>query len=91
MESYDAGSRTPSRLEATDGASFERTVSARPDREALVEISSGCRWTWAELNTAANDGARGLLERTITAGDFVPKGPLGRGRRASGLERSSMA
>jgi fatty-acyl-CoA synthase len=61
VESYDVGSRTLSLLEETVGVRFERTVSARPDREALVEVSSDRRWTWAELNTAANDSARGLL------------------------------
>ncbi len=71
MESYDAGSRTPSLLQETVGAHFERTTSARPDREALVEVSSGRRWTWAELNTAANDAARGMLALGIEKGDRV--------------------
>ena len=71
MESYDAGSRTPSLLEETTGASFERTVSDRPDHEALVEVASGRRWTGAELDLAVDDAARGLRALGVERGDRV--------------------
>ena len=46
MESYAAGERQPALLDETIGTNFERTVAAHADREALVEVASGRRWTW---------------------------------------------
>ena len=37
-------------LEETIGANLEATVARHPDREALVEVATGRRWTWAQLN-----------------------------------------
>lgn len=71
MESYDAGNRFPDLLEETIGAAFERTVSAGPDREALVDVATSRRWTWAELDAAVDDAARGLLALGIAKGDRV--------------------
>ena len=59
MESYAAGELEPPLLEETIGANFERTVAAQPDREALVEVASGRRWTWSELNHDIDALARG--------------------------------
>ena len=39
--SIAAGETTPSLLEETIGANFERTVAAYAEREALVEVQSG--------------------------------------------------
>lgn len=58
-------------LEETIGANFERTVSAHPDGEALVDVSSGRRWTYAELNAETDVVARGLMASGIAAGDRV--------------------
>ncbi len=58
-------------LEETIGANLERTVAAHPDREALVEVATGRRWTWAELDAAVDDLAIGLLRAGITKGDRV--------------------
>ena len=71
MESYAAGERTSALLEQTIGAAFEATVHRFPEREALVEIQSGRRWTWAELNDDADQLARGLLAAGIEKGDRV--------------------
>jgi fatty-acyl-CoA synthase len=71
MQSYDVGDRSAALLEETIGASFERTVSTHPDREALVEVASARRWTWAELDKAVDDAARGLLALGIEKGDRV--------------------
>ena len=49
MESYAQGESTPALLEETIGDNFERTVASYGDREALVEVASGRRWTWSEL------------------------------------------
>src|SRR4051794_40148032 len=69
MESYAQGETSPPLLEETIGANFERTVAAHPDREALVEVATGRRWTYAELDADVNDLARGLLAAGIVEGD----------------------
>jgi len=71
MESYAAGETSPALIEETIGANFERTVAAHPDREALVEVASGRRWTWAELDADVNAAARGLVAAGIGKGDRV--------------------
>ena len=58
-------------LEETIGANLERTVAAHGDREALVEVWSGRRWTWAEFDRDVNVLARGLMARGIEVGDRV--------------------
>ena len=41
------------------------------DREALVEVATGRRWTWAELDHDVDEFARGLLAAGIDKGDRV--------------------
>jgi fatty-acyl-CoA synthase len=71
MESYAQGETSPALLEETIGANFERTVASYPDREALVEVASGRRWTWAELGADVDAVARGLVAAGIDKGDRV--------------------
>jgi fatty-acyl-CoA synthase len=71
MESYAAGETTPALIEQTIGANFESTVAAHGDNEALVEFSSGRRWTYAELDRDVNALARGLMGAGIEKGDRV--------------------
>jgi fatty-acyl-CoA synthase len=71
MESYAKGELEPSLLEETIGANFERTVAAYGGREALVDVATGRRWTWAELNSAVDDLALGLIRSGIRNGDRV--------------------
>jgi len=71
MESYAIGETSPALLEETIGANFERTVAAHPAREALVEVASGRRWTWAELDADVNRLARGLIAAGVAKGDRV--------------------
>ena len=71
MESYAAGETTPPLLEETIGANFERTVAAHGDREALVEVATGRRWTYAELDRDVDALARGLIAAGIAKGDRV--------------------
>jgi fatty-acyl-CoA synthase len=71
MESYARGETEPVLLDETIGVSFDRTVAAFPDREALVEFATGRRWTWRELNHAVDLFARGLIAGGIAAGDRV--------------------
>jgi len=70
-ESYAAGETEPPLLEATIGADFEATVARAPQGEALVEVASGRRWTWRQLDDAVNEVARGLLALGLAAGDRV--------------------
>jgi len=71
MESYAAGETTTPLLEETIGAAFERTVAAYPDREAMVEVATGKRWTWRDLDHDVDAVARGLLAMGIAHGDRV--------------------
>ena len=58
-------------LEETIGDNFRRTASTYADREALVEVASGRRWTWAELDRDVAGVARGLIGAGIAKGDRV--------------------
>ncbi|KRB78584.1 AMP-binding protein [Nocardioides sp. Root190] len=69
--SYAAGETTTPLLDETIGANLERTVARWPEREALVEVASGRRWTWREFDRAVDDVARGLIAAGIAAGDRV--------------------
>ncbi len=71
MESYAAGEQSPPLLEETIGANFERTVATYADREALVEVATGRRWTYAELDRDVDALAIGLLRAGVTKGDRV--------------------
>ncbi|MFN3008093.1 AMP-binding protein [Mycolicibacterium wolinskyi] len=69
--SYDAGPTDAPLLEDTIGANFERAATGRPDGEALVDVASGRRWTYAELNAEIDTVARGLMALGIEKGDRV--------------------
>jgi fatty-acyl-CoA synthase len=71
MESYAAGETTPPLLEQTIGDHFESVVARHGDREALVEVASGRRWTYAELDADVNALARGLMAADVAKGDRV--------------------
>ncbi|MGW4103663.1 hypothetical protein [Streptomyces sp. NPDC004976] len=45
--SYTHGTSGTPLLGDTIGADLLRTVAAWPDREALVDVGSGRRWTWS--------------------------------------------
>jgi fatty-acyl-CoA synthase len=69
--SYASGTYPVALLGDTIGENFDRTVSQFGDREALVDVAAGRRWTYTELATAVDDLARGLLGREIGKGDRV--------------------
>lgn len=69
--SYAAGETTTPLLDETIGANLERTVAQWPDREALVEVATGRRWTWREFDHAVDQVARGLIAAGIGAGDRI--------------------
>ena len=47
--SYASGVSDVPLLGDTIADNFDRTVAGDPDREALVEVSTGRRWTYAQL------------------------------------------
>jgi len=71
VESYAKGEQAPPLLEETIGESFARTVASHRDREALVEVATGRRWTWAELDRDTEALAVGLIRAGIVKGDRV--------------------
>ena len=71
MESRAQGETTPPLLEETIGQNLESTVARHPDREALVEVATGRRWTWAELDRDVDALAIGLRRVGIGKGDRV--------------------
>ncbi len=70
-ESHAAGSTQPALLEETIGENFARAVAAHADREALVCRHQGLRYTYAELDTAVEEVARGLLAFGARPGDRI--------------------
>ena len=71
VKSYDAGPTDLPILEETIGANFERTAAAHPHVDALVEVATGRRWTYAELDTEINTVARGLMAAGLEVGDRI--------------------
>lgn len=69
--SYAAGPTDTPLLQETIGANLARTVAAFGDREALVDVPSGRRWTYAEFGRAVEEVALGLLAKGVAKGDRV--------------------
>ena len=69
--SYASGTSGQPLLGQTIDANLRRAVAAHPGREALVDVASGRRLTYAELDRAVDELARGLLARSIDRGDRV--------------------
>ncbi|MGI8334613.1 AMP-binding protein [Actinomadura scrupuli] len=69
--SYASGiSRVPL-LGDTIGADFDRAVAAHGDRDALVDVPSGRRWSYRELAAEVDAVALGLLGLGVGKGDRV--------------------
>ena len=71
MTSYAAGDTGIPLIEETIGANFARIAATYGDREALVEVATGRRWTYAELDADVDALARGLIAAGIAKGDRV--------------------
>ncbi|MFF3944708.1 AMP-binding protein [Streptomyces sp. NPDC001902] len=69
--SYASGTGTTALLGDTIGRNLDRAVAAWPDRDALVDVPSGRRWTYAAFGAAVDDVARGLLAKGVGKGDRV--------------------
>src|SRR4051794_5969990 len=69
--SYSSGTSDVALLGDTIGANLAKAVARYPDRDAAVECVTGRRLTYAELDAAVDELARGLLARRLRVGDRV--------------------
>ncbi|MFJ5029130.1 AMP-binding protein [Streptomyces sp. NPDC088560] len=70
-QSYTHGTGTTALLGDTVGANLDRAVAAWPDREALVDVPSGRRWTYARFGAAVEELAQALVAAGVVKGDRV--------------------
>ncbi|MCE3554424.1 AMP-binding protein, partial [Pseudonocardia sp. RS11V-5] len=68
VPSYASGTSDVPLLGDTIGDNLDRTVAADPDREALVEVPSGRRWTYGEFRADVDALALGLLGAGVVKG-----------------------
>jgi fatty-acyl-CoA synthase len=69
VPSYASGTSDVPLLGDTIGDNLDRTASGQPDAEALVEVPTGRRWTYAELRGEVDVVAMGLLAAGMEKGD----------------------
>ena len=69
--SYDQGPSEPALLTTTIGANLAATVAVHGPGDALVDVTSGRRWTYTELHDAVRRLAAGLLRAGLRPGDRV--------------------
>ncbi|WP_458688277.1 AMP-binding protein [Nocardia tengchongensis] len=69
--SYTYGVWDAPLLGDTIGANLDRTTAAHPDREALIDYTTGVRWTYHEFTAEVDALALGLLAAGIGKGDRV--------------------
>ncbi|WP_090939775.1 AMP-binding protein [Nonomuraea jiangxiensis] len=69
--SYTSGVSAVRLLGETIGENLERAAARHRDRPALVDVATGRRWTYAELDAAVDEVALGLLTMGIAKGDRV--------------------
>ena len=69
--SYSHGTSSCELLGQTVGENLRQVAAAHPDSEAVVEVATGRRWTYAQLDADCDTVALGLLEAGIQTGDRV--------------------
>jgi fatty-acyl-CoA synthase len=69
--SYSHGASASPLLGETIGANLRRIAAAHPEAEALVDVPTGRRWTYAAFDAETDTLARGLIARGLQAGDRV--------------------
>ncbi|MGH9042505.1 MAG: AMP-binding protein [Acidimicrobiia bacterium] len=69
--SYAHGASATPLIGETIGENLERTVATNPDGLALVSRHQDLRFTYAELDDAVNEVARGLMALGLEPGDRV--------------------
>jgi len=68
---YDRGPTEPPMLTTTIGANLAATVARYGARDALIDVPSGRRWSYEELQQSVRRLAAGLLRAGLRAGDRV--------------------
>ncbi|MFE9330132.1 AMP-binding protein [Streptomyces sp. NPDC006925] len=69
--SYASGPSTAPLLGDTIGENLDRTVAAHGERDALVDVGSGRRWSYREFGVEVEALALGLHELGVRKGDRV--------------------
>jgi fatty-acyl-CoA synthase len=69
--SYVRGADAPSLREDTIGQALNEAAARWGEREALVSVAQGLRWTFAELNAKAGALAAGLLALGLEKGERI--------------------
>jgi fatty-acyl-CoA synthase len=69
--SYSHGASPDPLLGETIGDSLRRIAAAHAASEAMVDVPTGRRWTYAQLDAETDDVARGLLAAGVATGDRV--------------------
>jgi fatty-acyl-CoA synthase len=69
--SYSHGASAVPLLGETIGANLRRVAASYPENEAVVDIPSGRRWSYARLDADTDTLARGLIAAGLAAGDRV--------------------
>ena len=69
--SHTRGESDPPLIEQTIGDNFDATVARFGEREALVDVAQGKRWTYAALQADVDRLARALLAVGVGTGDRV--------------------
>ncbi|MCX5077145.1 AMP-binding protein [Streptomyces sp. NBC_00513] len=71
VPSHASGSAEVPLLDDTIRENLDRAVRSFPERDALVDMAAGRRWTYAELAADVDALALGLLDQGIVKGDRV--------------------
>ncbi|WP_114203637.1 AMP-binding protein [Janibacter anophelis] len=71
LPSYTSGTSDVPLIGQTIGDNLARTVAEHGAREALVDVPSGRRWTYAELLADVDALAKGLMAKGVAAGDRI--------------------
>ena len=71
MMSHTVGESEPPLLEQTIPDNLDATVARFGDRDALVDVAQGIRWTYAEFGTEVERLARALLAVGVVKGERV--------------------
>ncbi|XVX20800.1 AMP-binding protein [Actinomycetota bacterium] len=69
--SHTVGETEPALLEQTIGDNLDATVAVHGDREALVDVEQGARWTYREFAASVDELARALMSDGVKTGDRV--------------------
>ncbi|WP_308190608.1 AMP-binding protein [Streptomyces sp. HPF1205] len=69
--SYAHGTGSTALLGDTIGRNLDRAIAAHADREALVDVPGGRRWTYEQFGRAVDEVALGLAAHGVGKGDRV--------------------